>query len=386
MKKRDISNIILLSSLFIYTIVYLISIRIKFPIYAESLSAAFIILLLFCSILLLGWIKDKTSRLKKNVMRTTLTQIIFAFALSYAIGLFTGFLENSYSLSPISIINNIFAPFFTIIAVEIFRYVIITSNKDKKIIPIILTILLIIFELAINLRLTDLKDFIELFKITSTIILPTIIKNMVLTYLTFEVGYKAPLLYRLVMDLYIYILPIVPDLGDYINSVIGICLPVIIYGFSSRQISDYHQEEEYVQTQRKLRPLVDIPLLIFVIVFAYLVSGRFTYALVGVGSESMKPKLNKGDAVFVQKIKNPTEIEKNDILVFKNPKNDKIVIHRLKKIEKKKEKIYYVTRGDANNTDDKEKIQLKDIRGKVEFRIPYIAYPSVFITEFLEKD
>lgn len=386
MKKRDISNILLLSILLAYIAIYLLFIRKHFFKYAESLSTAFIILLVFFGVLLLGWSRDKTSRLKKNVLRIALTQIIIVFSLQYAIGLFTGFLENSYSLSPLSILNNIFAPLFTIVAVEIFRYIVISANKDKNIIPILLTILLISFELSTTLGKINLADFAEIFRITSTIVLPVIIKNIVLTYLTLKVGYKTPIVYRLVMDLYIYILPLVPDLGDYISSMIGICLPVVIYAFSSRMITDYHQEEEYVKNQKKIRPLVDIPILIFVITFAYLVSGKFTYALIGVGSESMQPKINKGDAVFVKKIRKDTELKENDIIVFRNLKEKKVVIHRIKKIENVNGKIRFITRGDANNTNDKEKIDLKNIQGKVKFRIPYIAYPSVYITEALKKE
>ena len=51
---------------------------------------------------------------------------------------------------------------------------------------------------------------------------------------------------------------------------------------------------------------------------------------------------------------------------------------------KNNEKIY-TTKGDANNTEDNVEIKVKNIKGKVIVKIPYISYPSVFISELISQ-
>ena len=41
----------------------------------------------------------------------------------------------------------------------------------------------------------------------------------------------------------------------------------------------------------------------------------------------MQPKINKGDAVIIKKVKEENEIKKGDIIAYKT--NDRIIIHRI---------------------------------------------------------
>ena len=103
----------------------------------------------------------------------------------------------------------------------------------------------------------------------------------------------------------------------------------------------------------------------------------------GVGSNSMKPQISKGDAVIIKKITKDEEIKKGDIIAYK--RDNKIIIHRLVKIKTKNNKKIYITKGDANNSEDNIEIKIKNIKGKVIVKIPYIAYPSVFISELISQ-
>ena len=228
MSKRMIKNISILSLLFIYTIVYRLFIFKNVLKYSEVINATFLMVLTFIAILLLGYQKDKRTRIKQYVNRMTISIILIFFLVSYGLGFFVGFLRNAYSLAPSAILDNIFAPVIIIISTEILRYVIITSNKDKKPVIILTTVLLTILELFITLKPINYADFAGLFKIITATVLPIISKNIVISYLDFHVGYKSGLVYRIIMDLYLFVMPIVPDLGDYLTSMIGIGLPFII--------------------------------------------------------------------------------------------------------------------------------------------------------------
>ena len=51
-------------------------------------------------------------------------------------------------------------------------------------------------------------------------------------------GLKPVLIYRLIMDMYLIVAPIKPELGEYLTSVIGILLPTFIYMYATRYVDD----------------------------------------------------------------------------------------------------------------------------------------------------
>lgn len=385
MSKRMVKNISILSLLFIYTIVYRLYIFERVLKYSEVITAAFLMVLAFISILLLGYKKDKKTQIKQNVTRMTISIIIIFFLISYGLGFFVGFLKNAYSLAPSAICDNLFAPVIIIVSTEIIRYVIISSNKDKKTVIILTTVLLTILELFITLKPLNYADFAGLFKAITATVLPIVSKNIVISYLDFHVGYKSGLVYRLIMDIYMFIMPIVPDLGDYLTSMIGIGLPFIIYIYASRTINEYNNGIERTYGKRTFR-WFDIPAYLFLVILICLISGFFPYFLIGIGSESMTPKINKGDAVLIHKVDEPKELKVGDVIAFRL--KDKTIVHRLVKIEKDKDKnkTYYRTKGDANNSIDNINLTFDNIRGKVILDIPYIAYPTIYLTEFLNGE
>ena len=389
MSKRDTKNIALLVILLVYSIVYRLFIYKNMLSYSESITSAVIILLTFLAIKFLGFQKNKKTKMKQYITNVTIVMIILFFVLSYGIGLFVGFLSNSYSRTIEAIISNTFCQLIIIIATEIFRYTVIRANKDKKYVVVFATIIITIFELVTTLQPLSLTDYAGLFRTITATALPIISKNIVISYLVYHIGYVPGLIYRLVMDLYIYIMPIVPDLGDYLNSMLGIGLPFLIYLYASRTINEYNNgvERNYGTETFKL---IDIPFITFMVVLICLISGFFPYYMIGIGSESMTPKILKGDAVIIHKISNKAKkngtakLEEGQIIAFKM--RDKTIVHRLVKIEKKDGVTYYRTKGDANNSNDNINLTINNIYGVVEFKIPYIAKPTIYLTEFLNGE
>lgn len=162
-----------------------------------------------------------------------------------------------------------------------------------------------------------------------------------------------------------------------------ITLPIIIYVSTSSIIEQYTNEPIKHEFEEKTIKLYDIPLAIIIIILIMLTSGVFKYQMLGIGSNSMQPKINKGDAVIIKKVKEENEIKKGDIIAYKT--NDKIIIHRLVEITTEDNEKRYITKGDANNAEDNVEIKLKNIKGKVIVKIPYISYPSVFISELFSQ-
>ena len=378
---RILKNFSILSLLIIYIVLYRLFVVKQFLPLAEFITATFLILIAFLGILFYGYRKDKITPLKKQVYIITILQIIIFFAVSYGLGFAVGFLKNAYSMAPLSILNNIFAPIVIIVSTEILRYVFINGNSTRKKSIVLLTMVLVLFEIFITANLNGLDNPEGIFKFLTAVILPITIKNSVLSYLTLCVGYKPALMYRLVIDLYIIVMPVIPNFGEYITSMIGILFPFLLYLYSARTINEHYNGVEY-EVQKSAFRLVDIPVIAFIVVLVALVSGVFPYYFIGIATQSMMPKINKGDAVIVQKIKDKKKIKKGTIVVFKH--KGKQTVHRLVEIEKVGKKTYYRTKGDANPTIDNVNLQAKDIKGTVLMRIPVIAYPSIYFNEELK--
>ena len=380
--KRSFKNIIIYLLLGTYIYLYVFYILSKFLKYSEPISAASMIIITFVAYLFYGYAKDKKTYAKKSFFQIILTQIVIFFLVTYGLGLIVGFLENSYSLKIFSIVDNVFAPFILIISMELLRYIFIVPNKNNKFGIAILTIMFIVVESLMSFKVFPLDEVGGIFRFITLIVLPVSIKHGMLSFVTYYVGYKPSILYRIIMDGYVYIVPISPDLGEYLSSIFGIGMPFLIYIYCSRFIHEYNEgvEREFVSTTFK--PF-DFAVIIFFLLLAAMISGYFPVFMLGVGSASMAPNINVGDAVVGIKVKQK-DLKKDDVIVYKGEKN--YIIHRLISIEKKGNKYYYHTKGDNNNTEDGVDISYDSVKGKVIFRIPYIAYPSIYFKELLRGD
>lgn len=95
----------------------------------------------------------------------------------------------------------------------------------------------------------------------------------------------------------------------------------------------------------------------------------FGYKSFVIVSGSMEPTIKKGDAIFVKNVAEE-EIKINDIISFQTAVPTKTnVTHRVIEIMEEDGVKKYTTKGDNNNTEDKEKITYQQIEGKYQFKI-----------------
>lgn len=378
MTKRSIKNYILLFLFVAYMIVYKAFLFTNYMKYSEMINVSFLAILLCVSIILLGFRKCKNNYMTQNITQIVLIYLMITFALMYGLGLFTGFLQNAYSRSAVGLLNNICAPILIIALIELIRYVVIWANRDKKLYIVLITIAITLFEIIIGRRSIPFNNLEELFRMSATFIIPVIIKNGVLSYLCYHVGYKIPMMYRMIMDVYVFIVPVIPNYGEYIQSLISISLPIIIYISAFSLIDERNQKVEHIFTKTNFT-LLDVPVAVIIVVLACLISGFFPHFMMGIGSESMSPKINKGDAVIIEKYNGKKELKKGQIIAYK--RDERIIVHRINDITKQKGKTVYVTKGDTNKSVDSKVVTKKDIQGVVIVRIPLIAYPTVWLSE-----
>jgi len=376
---RKKNNIITLTSLVAYVLIYFLVIFRFIPNYAEIINGVFIVLLAIISYFMYGYQSCKLNEIRKKVLLEVLIASGIYFLLIYVLGIFTGYLKNGYSLEILSIIKNVLVPLLSVIALEIFRYIFVSANKDTKEIVSYATMAIILFDIALNFY--DIENSLSAIFIFLTVrIIPIIFKNVVLTYLTYQVGYHSCLMYVIPLCIYRFILPSIPNLGNYLYSVVDIVLPTLVYIYASRMITNNLSEKKSKWQFIKIF-VIDLPVIILSSIVIILISGIIDYKLIGINTTKLE-KVDRGDLVLVHKIKYE-DYNKGDLIVYR--KDDKIIIDEVAK--KENNKIYIIKEYNTDEEDTYEVLQDGIILGKYNnFRISKIAYPTIWFTEAIDGD
>lgn len=377
--KRKITDIFILISLFIYSAIYKIVATQDFK-FKEILTIIFLIIIAGTSIIGFGYVKARCTPFIKKYLKIIVKYILFFTVVMYLLGMLTGFKHINYDLNTLYTITTWI---ISIIVLELIRYNFIRSNKDNFFLLAMITCAISILEIIIVVKPNSMYNLETIFRVGTSIIIPVIAKNILFSYSDYHIGYYVTGIYRCVFDIIIPILPITPELTDYFLSMIGIIMPSMIIVNISRNYSDYEIGEIVEQSNSKF-DFFNVPIACFAVILIVLISRAFPLYLMGIGSGSMTGAINKGDAILTYKEKNINRINVGDIIVFDTRKNT--FVHRVVEIEEIDGIKYYRTKGDANNTRDNIDIKFEDIKGKVLYRIPYIARPSVWLTELMHGE
>lgn len=354
-------------------------------IFSRYSICAFISIVLIISYLLLGMEKEK-SRYNKDIILSLLIYIAIYYITTYLFGLFIGFNKNVYSSNIILILKNIVPIIILIPLSELLRYIINSKIKDNYILLGLSIFVFTLIDTTITIQASSFKNFYDTLKVIGLFILPSLSKNYLLTYLTIKVSYKPNLVYRYLMELPRYILPIVTSFGVYIESVIYISFPIIVFiiiynDFKKREKKNIILSSKFKKNTKFIYYIVTIILITVV----SLTSGYFKYQAIVIATGSMTPNINKGDMVVIEKVapKDAKKLKEGEVLAFK--REDKIVVHRIYKIYTSGNEIFFKTKGDHNNAPDGYLTEAKEILGTVKFNIRYIGYPTVALYEKINR-
>lgn len=89
-------------------------------------------------------------------------------------------------------------------------------------------------------------------------------------------------------------------------------------------------------------------------------------------SGSMLPKYEVGDHLLIKET-SVNNLKKGDVITFKNSK-EVVITHRINKLINKNNEVYIQTKGDNNNTVDKELLTQDNIIGKVLFNFVLLKF------------
>ena len=338
----------------------------------------FLLVLLGAFKLLFGFEKDKHRYIKDIILETIIYLIIF-FIIFYLLGIFITFarIDNYYTWYGLK--TYIIPIVSTVILREILRYMFMSKSEGNKLLYVTTCILFIMLDISVSIYYGNFDSKYKTFIFVALTLLPAISSNIMFSYLTLKIGYKPIIFYALVISLYRYLFPIIPNPDEYLTSIITFILP-IGFGYRVYKFLSKDKDEEIDRDYKKHNfvPLI-IPS-IAIIIIVYFTSGYFHYHAISIASGSMEPNIHKGDVVIIEKIDgNYSKLEVGQVIAYKY--EDVVVVHRLINIIEERGTYYFYSKGDANEKEDNWVIEEDMIIGIVNHKIPYIGMPTVWLNE-----
>jgi len=369
----------------IYILELLLIIILFFALFAPNIitrSILSIIMLIYMFIVCSFLKKRKLNSIYKK--QVTILMTIFAaiyISVFYLMGLYFGFVKSKVILSVWSIFKFIIPLTIIIISTEIIRNIFLSQKlkiniKSKKIdISLIFTyILTVLVDLVIYTGIYNLHNLDDFLTALGFVLFAALSCNLLYNYISKRFGNKGIIIYRLITTLFIYIIPITPDVYLFFRTFLRMIYPYLIYLILEKL---YTKVDFAIAYNDKKKEIVgNTILLILTVSIIMLISCQFKYGILVIGSKSMTGSINKGDAVIFESYENQ-EIKEGQIIIFDY--NGIQTVHRVIEIKKVNGRLKYFTKGDANKNQDDGYITTKDIHGIVKLKVKYIGYPTIWI-------
>ena len=324
----------------------------------------------------------RKERLSKDVVLIVSIAVLLYWLVIYIVGYFSGFLINSYQRTFWGISKNLFFGFGLIIITELIRHMLLRRRTTKMKLIVLSVIALSMIEIATKFSIGQLDSNTQILKLFFSVVVPIFSKNVLLTYVTLKTGFVGSTIYRTLMELPLYVVPIIPNLGYYIENLIITILPLIILLIIYKI---YYSSDDKIASSRmysklnKLSSIFYAFIIVVLLTIVILVSGIGRYIVYTIGSASMEKTINVGDVVVIDK--KDKEFVENDIIAFYH--NDVILVHRIISIYEDDFGIYYQTKGDNNDDADSWLVKEADVVGQYRMRIRWVGWPTVKLNEWL---
>ena len=325
----------------------------------------------------------RKERFSNEILVIIIISVLLYYSITFLVGLFWGVYYTPYSKTLLGIIRNIITGLFLILSIENIRNVLVRNYAYHKAIILLTPFVCTCLELPSLISFYTGKSTFDLLNILLNAVLPCFTKNLLLTYINYKANKKLNIIYQILMIIPLYIVPILPNLGEFFYIVINIMLPIVIglviYKFVN--ITDFS-----IDNSRSLKysnlgsKAITACLVFFIVMVLYLTSNMFRFTALAIGSNSMKGTINKGDIIIIDK--KAKNINIKDVIAFKE--QGVIIVHRVVDINKRVEGQKYQTKGDANETADAWKLSDQDIVGKVVLRIRWLGLPTVALSELIK--
>jgi signal peptidase I len=94
---------------------------------------------------------------------------------------------------------------------------------------------------------------------------------------------------------------------------------------------------------------------------------------------SMEPAISPGDVLVAERIE-PLRARLGDVVMFRDPGDQqRTITHRVRRIRRARDHVWFVTRGDANDHGERWRIAVDGQLGRVLYTVPAVGRAAVFV-------
>ena len=334
--------------------------------------------IIFCVILFLtlGTLYTNTKLRKKIIQYATVATLTYLIVYMLS-GLFVTFGENPYSTTLKGLIINLWSLGIPIFAKEYIRYKLINNvyDRDKVKFAILISAVYIIIDIQYTSFIGQTIATLTIVKYISQVIIPNIAKNVLFSYIAIQGDYLPAILYQLVTNLYYWVSPILPNSPWAMTAIIDTVIPIILFLY-------IRYEKVKLVPQKDRRMVIDtnpgsvIPLVIAIVLVIWFALGIFPVKPIAIATGSMEKEICVGDVAIIKKC-NSNDVNVGDIIEYQM--EGYTVVHRIIDKRQNNGRFSFITKGDNNNTPDRDEVKEDQLIGKVIFKIKYIGYPAIWM-------
>lgn len=304
--------------------------------------------------------------------------------ISLLLGLIVTFGKNPYSKTLLGVLTNIWIFGSVVISKEYIRYKLINNvyEKDKIKIAVLISMIYVIVDMNINRFVTENLTAIFVIKQIFVNIIPLIVKNILFSYIAIYADFRASIIYQLIIDAYLWLSPILPNLNWMMDSILEISVPIVLLmylQYIKTKNSIYKSKEDLLRSD----PRNAIPIVIVIVLAMWFAVGVFPIKPVSIASGSMFPEIHVGDIALIKKC-NANDIIVGDIIQYQM--EGYTVIHRVIEKKQKNGEYIFITKGDNNKSQDLNPVNEDQVIGKCIFKIRYLGYPAIWLHLIQEEE
>ena len=330
---------------------------------------------------MISWFKAELLQIE-NRHRTVALILAAVFgviwlALYYLSGIFTG-----YEAPPEGVGGSLASAAVMMIALpvkETFRAVLLSLSrkvKGNKLLFVFITVVFALPGIHISQLFTgELSGLIIVRNVLSEL-LPALMTSAVYTVLIGTGGVCPAYVYGAATLILPRLIPVIPGSVLLTRLTLSFLMPVFfviatdILTYTEPPVGRHQAKKE------KFNPLsVVIPVFLFAII-ALFFAGLFPVKPTVVATGSMEPNIMTGDIAVVGAA-DCDSLTEGDVIQYAD--GHKSVVHRIVRIAEQNGERLFITKGDANNVEDKNPVHASQVEGKLLMTVPGVGQISMLL-------
>ncbi|MCJ7706855.1 MAG: signal peptidase I, partial [Anaerolineales bacterium] len=301
----------------------------------------------------------------------------FQVALFLLAGLVFGFGQTPYSRAPLALLGNMVYMLSMLLAVEIGRaYFVVLFSQGSPLVSIGSMTLLFAWIGIPYARYGAVSDIEPLFRFSGGTLLPALSQNLLACILALHGGPMASLAYRVVLEAFEWLSPILPNLSWTMQAFVGTIAPALGLLLVRGGLGAHTTRREARAAEGTTSFVLIASLAVALLWFN---TGMFGIRPTLVSGVSMEPALRPGDIVIVRPV-SAESLRVGDIVRFREGRTT--ILHRLVEIRGSGPDREFLTQGDANNVPDRP-VTEGEIEGRVILILPKIGWLAIGVRQLI---